>query len=336
MGKNSRFAAKKTNSNGRQQKRYSYTSMEITASMQPILLYNMQPYIYTHVRTSIEYHTKNIVLKNAKTLAISKYCRIFAAQTNNNKQKLTIMKTNKTNRANSAKETAKKVNNRRTAAAAEKAVAVVDVETVNAAELPVVTESNNGKVSSKDVLKAAGSLRAAVKEERRGANVTIRLIAERAAAGDAAAVDVLCALCDVPRAALYSLNIDTVRAAVNAYYPYFVETDGRKVSVKPVGVWYSTKNGDEEIESAAKRVQRGYSAVAVVDYLDQLIKAAKSRAKGITPRCIDNNAIYSDIALSETAEGVTCNEIDEAKQRKAYVAGAVNVWHKHSLLGFYI
>lgn len=255
------------------------------------------------------------------------------------------MKTKKTNRANSAKkETAKRVNNRRVAAAEKpvgvEAVEAVEVETVEpqataAAALPVAANTDNGKVSSKDVLKAAGSLRAAVKEERRGANVTIRLIAERAANGDAAAVDVLCALCDVPRAALYSLNIDTIRTAVNSYYPYYMEVDNRKVSVKPVGVWYTTANENEQIEDAAKRVQRGYRAVAVVDYLDQLIKAAKCRAKGVTPRCIDSNAIYSDIALSETAEGVTCNEIDDAKARKSYLSGVANVWHKDRN-GFYI
>lgn len=260
--------------------------------------------------------------------------------------------TKKATRATRAKETAKKVNNRRAAAEkpAEKITTVeaVDVETVDtqataAAALPVAANTDNGKVSSKDVLKAAGSLRAAVKEERRGANCTIRLIAERAAAGDAAAVDVLCALCDVPRAALYSLNIGTIRAAVNAYYPYYIETEGRKVSVKPVGVWYSTElpqvgkvKVNEPIEDAAKRVQRGYRAAVVVDYLDQLIKAAKCRAKGVQPRRVDAEAVYDDIALSEAAEGITAAEIDEAKARRAYSPNAVNVWRKHSLLGFYI
>lgn len=251
------------------------------------------------------------------------------------------MATKKT-RANSAKaETAKRANNRRAAAAEKPAEAIpmveaVDVESVHASALPVAKETEkSGKVSSKDVLKAAGSLRAAVKEDRRGANCTIRLIAERAAAGDAAAVDVLCALCDVPRAALYSLNIDTIRAAVNAWYPYFVETDGRKVSVKPVGVWYSTAAADEAIEDAAKRVQRGYRAVAVADYLDQLIRAAKCRAKGVTPRRVDAEAIYSNIELSEVADGITAKEIDEAKQRRAYSPNGVNVWRKDRT-GFYI
>ena len=236
----------------------------------------------------------------------------------------------KTNRANSAKKTNEnQVNNAATRTIERTA------EAIPATALPVVSESNNGKVSSKEVLKAAGSLRAAVKEERRGANCTIRLIAERAASGDTAAVDILCALCDVPRSALFSLNIDTVRAAVNAWYPYYIKDDNRKVSVKPVGVWYSTAAEGEAIEDAAKRVQRGYRAVAVTDYLDQLIKAAKSRAKGVQPRCVDADAIYNDIALSDAAEGITAKEIDEAKQRKAYLPNAANVWHKDRT-GFYI
>lgn len=252
------------------------------------------------------------------------------------------MKTNKT-RANSAKANEAKAEKRNAVNEAKtvEAVRAVDVETVEtqkiaAAALPVEKETEkSGKVSSKDVLKAAGNLRAAVKEERRGANCTIRLIAERAAAGDAAAVDVLCALCDVPRAALYSLNIDIIRAAVNAYYPYYMETDGRKVSVKPVGVWYSTAAEGEAIEAAAKRVNRGYSVAAVNDYLDQLIKAAKSRAKGVKPRRVYVDAIYNDIALSDVAAGITAKEIDEAKKRRAYSPNAANVWHKDRT-GYYI
>lgn len=250
--------------------------------------------------------------------------------------------------ANEAKQVkaAKQVKTIEATAAVVEDVAAVNVETIetqedaNAAAVVCIptateTETESGKVSSKEVLKAAGSLRAAVKEERRGANCTIRLIAERAASGDAAAVNVLCALCDVPRSALFTLNVDKVRAAVNAYYPYYVETEGRKVSVKPAGVWYSTANGNEEIEDAAKRVQRGYVAAVVVDYLDQLILAAKCRAKGVTPRRVDAEAIYNDIALSEAAEGITCKEIDEAKQRRAYSTNAANVWKKDRN-GFYI
>lgn len=245
----------------------------------------------------------------------------------------TTNKRAKSAKANEAKSA--KINAENQVKTVEAVVVNVESETA-AAALPAVKETGkSGKVTSKDVLKAAGNLRAAVKEERRGANCTIRLIAERAAAGDAAAVDVLCALCDVPRAALYSLNIDTIRAAVNAYYPYYIETDGRKVSVKPVGVWYSTRQDGEAIEAAAKRVNRGYSVAAVNDYLDQLIKAAKSRAKGVTPRRVDVYAIYNDIALSEAAEGITAAEIDEAKKRRAYSPNAANVWKKDRT-GFYI
>ena len=248
------------------------------------------------------------------------------------------MKPNKTNRANRAKKVnnVNQVNNVNTRSVETAAEVIPAIEAVEVESVPAVKETpKNEKVTSKEVLKAAGNLRAAVKEERRGANCTIRLIAERAAAGDAAAVDVLCALCDVPRAALYSLNIDIIRAAVNAYYPFFVEVDNRKVSVKPVGVWYSTNNGDEEIEAAAKRVQRGYIVAHVGDYLDQLIKAAKCRAKGVTPRRVDAEAIYNDIALSDAAVGITCKDIDEAKARRAYSPNAANVWKKDRN-GFYI
>lgn len=242
------------------------------------------------------------------------------------------MRKNKSTRAKSAKSVKANAN------ATKQMTNVVSVESVNntnMADYPVVTDTESEKVSSKDVLKAAGSIRATIKAERRGANVTIRLIAERAANGDTNAVNILCALCDVPRTSLYSLNIDIVRNAVNAYYPYYIQDGNRKVSVKPVGVWYSTKRDDETQADAAKRVQRGYRAVAVVDYLDMLIKAAKSRAKGITPRRVDADAIYSDIALSETADDISAIEIDEAKQRKTYLPGVANVWHKDRT-GFYI
>ena len=251
------------------------------------------------------------------------------------------MKTKKATRANSAK--ANEAKQVKTIEATAAVVEDVKVETIEAQPeetaavcLPVATETEKSdKVTSKEVLKAAGSLRAAVKEERRGANCTIRLIAERAASGDAAAVNILCALCDIPRAALYSLNIATIRAAVNAYYPYYIETDGRKVSVKPAGVWYSTPQDGEAIETAAKRVQRGYIAAPVSDYLDQLITAAKSRAKGVQPRRVDAETVYSDNKLSAAAVGVTAAEIGEAKQRRAYSANAVNVWKKDRN-GFYI
>ena len=251
--------------------------------------------------------------------------------------------TKSNNRAKSAKkETAKRVNNRAKSAKKETAVEVipvidaVEVESVNKS-LPATKETESGKVTSKEVLKAAGSLRAAVKEERRGANVTIRLIAERAAAGDVAAVDVLCALCDIPRGALYSLNIDTIRAAVNSWYPYYIETETRRVNVRAAGVWYTEKSTETEEteETAAKRVKRGYRAAVVDDYLEQLIRAAKCRAKGIMPRRVDVDTIYSDNKLSTAAAGITAAEIDTAKERRAYSDTAANVW-KRDRNGYYI
>lgn len=254
-------------------------------------------------------------------------------------------KSAKANEAKNVKNAAKQVKTiEATAAAAIEDVKVETIETQEATAAAVVcvpiateteTETESGKVSSKEVLKAAGSLRAAVKEERRGANVTIRLIAERAASGDAAAVNILCALCDVPRSALFSLNVDKVRAAVNEWFPYYTEVENRRVSVKPAGVWYTTANGNEEIEDASKRVQRGYVAAVVVDYLDQLISAAKSRAKGVTPRRVDAEAVYSDNKLSAAADSITAAEIGEAKQRRAYSPNAANVWKKDRN-GFYI
>lgn len=253
--------------------------------------------------------------------------------------------TKKSNRANSAQNrTTTRVNNRRNSAEETRTAVVlgnIDPQSQGdaaAAGLPVATETEtkSGKVTSKEVLRAAGSIRAAVKEERRGANVTIRLIAERAAGGDTAAVDILCALCDVPRAALFSLNLDTIRAAVNAWYPYYIEVDARRINVRPVGVWYTEKaETAEAADAAAKRVKRGYRAVAVVDYLDQLIKAAKSRAKGVQPRCIDSNAIYADCKMSDAANGITSAEIDEAKERRTYCATSANVWRRDRN-GFYI
>lgn len=247
------------------------------------------------------------------------------------------MATKKATRANRAKEN--EVKSVKSNAAKEvkpiEAVEAVNVENEAPAALPAVKQNEIGKVSAKEVLKAAGGLRAAVKIERRGANCTIRLIAERAAAGDAAAANILCALCDVPKNALFTLNIETVRAAVNAYYPYYIESNGRKISVKAAGVWYSERNGNEEIDAAVKRVKRGYIVAVVQDYLDQLILAAKCRAKGVEPRRVEAANVYEDLRLSVVAAGITDKEIEEAKARRAYSPTAANVWHKDRS-GFYI
>lgn len=247
------------------------------------------------------------------------------------------MATKKANRAKSAKANeVKSVKNAAKEAKQIEAVEAVNVHTeTEAAALPVVKENESGKVSPREVLKAAGGLRAAVKEERRGANCTIRLIAERAAAGDTAAANILCALCDVPKSALFTLNIETVRAAVNAWYPYYIEHEGRKISVKAAGVWYSEKNGMQTEDEAAKTVKRGYIVAVVQDYLDQLISAAKCRAKGVQPRRVEAADVYEDLRLSVVAAGITSKEIDDAKERRAYSPTAANVWKKDRN-GFYI
>lgn len=249
----------------------------------------------------------------------------------------------KKNRANSAKANANEVksvkrnNNAAKQVKPIEAVEAVDVKAENEypSALPAVKENESGKVSKNEVLKAAGGLRAAVKIERRGANCTIRLIAERAADGDTDAANILCALCDVPKSALFTLNIDTVRAAVNAWYPYFIEHEGRKISVKAAGVWYSEKNGMQTESEAAKTVKRGYVVAVVKDYLDQLILAAKCRAKGVEPRRVEAAAVYGDLRLSVVAEGITDQEIDDAKARRAYSPTEANVWKKDRN-GFYI
>lgn len=241
----------------------------------------------------------------------------------------------KSAKANAAKEVKSNAANEVKHIEAVEAVGV-KVENEATAALPAVRESeNSGKVSSKEVLKAAGGLRAAVKIERRGANCTIRLIAERAAAGDTAAANILCALCDVPKSALFTLNIDTVRAAVNMWYPYYIEHEGRKISVKAAGVWYSEKNGMQTEDEDAKTVKRGYIVAVVQDYLDQLISAAKCRAKGVQPRRVEAANVYDDLRLSVVASGITEKEIDDAKQRRAYSPTAANVWKKDRN-GFYI
>ena len=81
-------------------------------------------------------------------------------------------------------------------------------------------------------------------------------------------------------------------------------------------------------------ITKDFEDLCSIGYI-ALIKAAKSRAKGITPRCVDSNAIYNNIELSDAAEGITATEIDDAKKRKGYLANAVNVWKKDRN-GFYI
>lgn len=217
---------------------------------------------------------------------------------------------------------------------------VVSVETVNNTNvdaLPVVKDTESGKVSSKEVLKAVCSIRAAIKEERRGSNVTIRLIAELAASGDTDAVNILCALCDVPRSALFTLNIDTVRKAVNDFYPFITVTEsGRKINVKAKGVYYTTPSKDEETEEEAKkRVIKGYYCEEVLDYLSALTMAAKARANGIKQRSVNEAILYEDNKFSNVTD-VSTVDVIEAKTAHTFNWSKVNVWRKHETFGYYI
>ena len=200
-----------------------------------------------------------------------------------------------------------------------------------------IVAKENEKVSSKEVLKAVCSIRAAIKEERRGANVTIRLIAERAASGDTDAINILCALCDVPRSALFTLNIDTVRKAVNDFYPFIKVTDsGRKINVKAKGVYYSTPATEEETEGQARaRVVKGYYCEEVLDYLTALTASAKARAKGIKQRSVNEARLYEDAKFSNITDVATVDVL-AAKTAHVFNFAKVNVWRKHSVLGYYM
>ena len=217
-------------------------------------------------------------------------------------------------------------------------ISTVEVKAASAQTLPVAQFSKeNDKVTTKEVLKSVCSVRAAIKEERRGANVTIRLIAERAASGDTDAVNILCALCDVPRSALFSLTVDTVRKSVNDFYPFIAVTEsGRKINVKAKGVYYSTPATEEETEEQAKaRVTKGYYTTEVTDYLTALTMAAKARAKGIKQRSVNPARVYEDNKFA-TVTDVATVDLLEAKTAHTFNWSKVNVWRKHPAFGYYI
>ena len=65
------------------------------------------------------------------------------------------------------------------------------------------------------------------------------------------------------------------------------------------------------------------------------LQQSSRRRKGGKTRRVDVETVYSDNKLSDAAAGITAAEIDEAKQRRAYSAAAVNVWKKDRN-GFYI
>ena len=192
------------------------------------------------------------------------------------------------------------------------------------------------KVGKKDALKSLKIVAANTRNDRKGANATIRLIAERAASGCKDSINVLCALCDVPVDMVYTLDITKVRAAVNAYYPYFVTMeDGRRINVKIRSIHYTTPAQDT-IDEASKRVIKGYFTDEETDYLNILARAARARICGIKQRELDATAVYTDVTCSDTTKGVTVDDIIEAKKRGIFVATKVNVWRKSERFGYYI
>ena len=209
----------------------------------------------------------------------------------------------------------------------------------------VVAATNTAKVGKKDALKSLKAVTSQTRIDRKGANATIRLIAERAASGCKDSINVLCALCDVPAELVFTLDIAKVRAAVNEFYPYYVTAeDGRRVNVKIKSVHYSTAYVVEDvipcqqdaIYEASKRVIKGYFADEETDYLNILARAARARICGIKQRELDATAVYTDVTCSETAKGVTVEDILEAKKRGIFEATKVNVWKKSERFGYYI
>lgn len=224
-------------------------------------------------------------------------------------------------------------------------VAATTNEQTEAETTSVVAATATAKVGKKDALKSLKAVTSQTRTDRKGANATIRLIAERAAQGCKDSINVLCALCDVPAELVFTLDIAKVRAAVNEYYPYYVTMDdGRRVNVKIKSVHYSTAYVVEDvipcqndaIYEASKRVIKGYFAEEETDYLNILARAARARICGIKQRELDATAVYTDVTCSDTAKGVTVEDILEAKKRGIFELRKINVWRKSERFGYYI
>lgn len=278
-------------------------------------------YICVYVRAYIVPH-KNIVLKKVKTLAISKYCRIFAAQTNNNNNKnLYSMETSKTNESANVKATNVQVDN-------------ANVQATNVQVTDPAADQN--KVTAKAAIKSISKVAAFVRTERKGANATIRILMDAAQNGDADAINTLCALCDVPTDMAHAITLEDVRHAVNTYYPYVAMTEaGRKINVRAKSVHYSTAASDDKTQDdAKKRVVKGYYVEEITDYLTALTQAARARAKGQQQIIVDAAKVYEDNKLTTLAD-VTVEDVTDAKTR-GFDATKVNVWRHSSIFGYYI
>ena len=197
-------------------------------------------------------------------------------------------------------------------------------------------KSESKKVSAKVAVKSTNTISRFVKAERIGVNATIRILLDAAKEGNEDAINTMCALCDVPTDMAFTLTLDDVRKAVNDWYPYVVEADGRRVNVRAKGVYYSTASAaEEDMLEARKRVVKGFFAAEVTDYLAALTAATKARAKGAKQVVVDNSKVYDDNKFA-TATSVNVDALRDAHERKTFLWSAVNIWHKNSLLGYYI
>ena len=207
----------------------------------------------------------------------------------------------------------------------------------NTTNVQVENTTEQTKVTAKAAIKSISKVAAYVRAERKGVNATIRILIEAANNGDVDAINTLCALCDVPTDMIHAVTLDVVRAAVNAYYPFVVVTDdGRKINVKARSVHYTTAAADEETQDdAKKRVQKGYYAEEVTDYLVALTSAARARAKEQKQVVVDATCVYEDNKMASQT-GVTVEDIKQAIERKIFSFANVNVWRKNNMFGYYI
>ena len=204
----------------------------------------------------------------------------------------------------------------------------------------VVNNNENAEskpVSANVAVKATNTISRFVKAERIGVNATIRILLDAAKDGNEDAINTMCALCDVPTDMAFSITVDDVRKAVNDWYPYVIATEsGRKINVRAKSVYYSTASAtDEDMIDARKRVVKGFFAVEVTDYLSALTSATKARAKGAKQVVVDNTKVYDDNKFA-TVTNIKVDALRDAHERKTFLWSAVNVWHKNSLLGYYI
>ena len=192
------------------------------------------------------------------------------------------------------------------------------------------------KVSAKVAIKSIGKVAKLIRSERIGVNATIRLLLESVESGDNDAINVLCALCDVPTDMVHSITVENIRRAVNDYYPYVGVYGDRKINVKIKSVYYTTAqdNKGKEIQDARAFVKTGYYAVEASDYLMILITAAKARAKGTKQKVVASENVYKDRPLILTDSDITVSEILKAK--RGYNADGCTIWHKHNLFGYYV